>query len=227
MADENETNEEDKIEGADDAGEQPELPGTEAPEKDAAAELEALKAKYEKDLADAKAEAAKAAKKAIADEKKRLAEDQKKAADRAKMEEADRLKAEKADAEKALSDAKAEAESMRSRLALYQQMSASKVSPAAESAQPMIEAAFADALAEHDGDGAAALKAIQESHGFLFAKPEEPKPERKTAKPKAGPTTEAGAGGSNPKEDRPPPDAPWEQQVAWARRNIPAAQQRH
>ena len=36
-----------------------------------------------------------------------------------------------------------------------------------------------------------------------------------TAKPKAGPTAEAKSTTTKPKEDRPPPDAPWDQKVAW------------
>ena len=115
--------------------------------------------------------------KAEADEKARLE----------KMEAAERLQAEKEKAEKETAAAKAEASAASRKLELYRGLTSSGIQPAADSAMPMIEQAFASEL-EGGADAAAALKAVRKNMPFLFKAPpqtEEKKPEEK--KPMPGP----------------------------------------
>lgn len=219
MAETNEENTSPEVDEAAETETQTEIPGVEAEsnadEVDSSKALAELKAKYEAELKAARADAEKTAAKKIAAERKKLAEEQKVAAERAKMDELERFKAEKEDAEKSLAEAKAEAQSHQKKLELYRAMSASKATAAAETAVPMIEAAFAAALEESGGDPAKALEAIHGSHHFLFAKAEaETPPKPKTAKPKTGPTTTTGADPA-PKIEKPPKGLGWDKTIAW------------
>ena len=104
-----------------------------------------------------------------------------------KMEAAERLKAEKEKAEKETAAAKAEAIAASRKLELYRGLTASGIQPAADSAMPMIEQAFAAEI-EGGADAATALKSVRKNMPFLFKAPpqtEEKKPEEK--KPMPGP----------------------------------------
>ena len=102
-----------------------------------------------------------------------------------KMEAAERLKAEKEKAEKETAAAKAEAIAASRKLELYRGLTASGIQPAADSAMPMIEQAFAAEI-EGGADAATALKSVRKNMPFLFKAPpqtEEKKPEEKKPMP--------------------------------------------
>lgn len=125
-------------------------------------------------------EETKAALKAEAEEKERLA----------KMAAEDRLKAEKEKAEKESAAAKAEATAAARKLELYRMLTTSGAQPAADTALPMIEQAFAAAI-DGGADAAAAMKEVRKSMPFLFKQAAEEKaPDKKPMPdPQASTTT--------------------------------------
>lgn len=125
-------------------------------------------------------EETKAALKAEAEEKERLA----------KMAAEDRLKAEKEKAEKESAAAKAEATAAARKLELYRMLTTSGAQPAADTALPMIEQAFAAAI-DGGADAAAAMKEVRKSMPFLFKQAAEDKaPDKKPMPdPQASTTT--------------------------------------
>lgn len=108
-------------------------------------------------------EETKASLKAEAEEKERLA----------KMAAEDRLKAEKEKAEKESAAAKAEALASARKLDLYRTLTTSGAQPAADTALPMIEQAFAAAIEAGAADAAAAMKEVRKSMPFLFKQADE------------------------------------------------------